>query len=140
MVTIQQAMEVLQKMKNNRPIKLFNNLNESEAGMRFVLVYLSEHNQDVYSSAIAEEMKISRARVAVLTQKLESKGYIEKLPSKKDKRIEVIKITQRGLDQINFMKNNVLNSVIKIIDEIGLDEINQFIETSAKIKKILQEM
>lgn len=140
MTTQEQAMEILQKIKSNRPIKFFDNISESEAGMRFVLVYLIEHNQDVYSSVIAEEMKISRARMAVLIQKLENKGYIEKYQSPKDKRIDVIKITQKGIERSNILRNNVINSVIKIIDEVGMEDINKFIQISAKIKKILQEM
>ena len=78
MITKNQAMEILEKIKNNRPNKFFNKLDDTEAGMRFVLIYLSENKAGVYASSIAEKMCISRARVAVLIQKLLIKGYIEK--------------------------------------------------------------
>ena len=43
MITKNQAMEILEKIKNNRPNKFFNKLDDTEAGMRFVLIYSYIH-------------------------------------------------------------------------------------------------
>lgn len=139
MITKNQAMEILEKIKNNRPNKFFNKLDDTEAGMRFVLIYLSENKAGVYASSIAEKMCISRARVAVLIQKLLIKGYIEKTLSKTDGRIEVLSLTAKGIEEINSHQEKILKNIMKIIEEIGLDEVNKYIEISSKIKKILEE-
>ncbi|MGN1222806.1 MAG: MarR family winged helix-turn-helix transcriptional regulator [Christensenellales bacterium] len=139
MITKNQAMEILEKIKNNRPNKFFNKLDDTEAGMRFVLIYLSENKAGVYASSIAEKMCISRARVAVLIQKLLIKGYIEKTLSKTDGRIEVLSLTAKGIEEINSHQEKILKNIMKIIEEIGLDEVNKFIEISSKIKNILEE-
>lgn len=139
MVTREQAIVVLNKFRENKPARFFNKVDETSAGMSFVLIYLNEHEGDVYASTIAEEMKISRARVAVLIQKLINKQMIEKLPSNCDARIEVLKLTAIGKEKIEFFKEQMISRVIKIIEEVGLEEVYKFIETSAKIRNILDE-
>lgn len=140
MVTREQALDVLNKIKQNKPTKFFKKIDETSAGMRFILMYLSEHTNEVYASTIAEKMDISRARVAVLIQKLINKGMIEKSSSSMDGRIDVLKITQVGLSEIKTFKEQVLSNVIMVIEKIGLEEIYRFIDTSAKIKNILGEL
>ena len=140
MVTREQALDVLNKIRQNKPTKFFNKIDETSAGMSFILVYLSEHDCEVYASTIAEKMNISRARVAVLIQKLINKGMIQKSSSSIDGRIEVLNITPLGLKEANEFKEQVLSCVTSVIDKVGLEEIYRFIETSAKIKNILSEL
>lgn len=140
MVTREQALDVLNKIKQNKPTKFFEKIDGTSAGMRFILMYLSENVNEVYASTIAEKMDISRARVAVLIQKLMGKDMIEKSSSSIDGRIDVLKITQTGLNEIKTFKEQVLSNVITVIEKIGLEEIYRFIDTSAKIKKILGEL
>lgn len=140
MVAREQALDVLKKMRENRPAKLFNKVDESSAGMNFILVYLSEHDNDIYASTVADKMQISRARIAVLIQKLISKGLVEKSTSSTDARIEVIKLTEKGLVEINNLKEQMILNVTKVIEKIGIKEIYRFIDTSAKIKNILDSL
>lgn len=140
MVTREQVLDILVKIKKNKPAKFFNAIDETSAGMNFILFYLSEHNTDTYASTVADEMRISRARVAVLIQKLINKGFIEKTISSTDARIEVLKITEKGLEEINNFKEHMITNVTKVIEEIGLDEIYKFIDISAKIKNIVDNL
>ena len=137
MVTKEQALHILNKVKQNKPTNFFNKISDSEAGMRYVLVYLSEQVEEVYASTIAEKMKISRARVAVLIKKLENKRLINKTVCKTDARIEVLKITKRGMEEVNKIQENAIKCISKVIETLGIEEINRFIETSAKIKAVL---
>lgn len=137
MVAREQALDILDRMRKNKPTRFFNKLDETSAGMNFILAFLSESNCDVYASTIADKMQISRARVAVLLQKLISKGLIEKSSSNSDARIEVIKLTSNGFDEINKFKERMISDIVKLIEEVGIEEIHKFLDTSAKIKKIL---
>lgn len=139
MVTREQTLDVLNKIRKNKPAKFFNKIDETYAGMNFILIYLSEHN-DVYASTVADKMQISRARVAVLIQKLVNKGLIKKSLSSTDARVEVIKLTKKGQKEIKIFKEKIISKITKIIEEIGLEEIYKFIDTSAKIKNIFDSL
>jgi DNA-binding MarR family transcriptional regulator len=132
------AEEILIKMTNSNPIKYFQVLDESQNGMFFILVYLSKAEGDVYASTLAKEMKISRARVAVLIQKLLNKNLIGKEMSATDSRIEILKITQSGLQKINEIKSEAIRLTQKIIDKIGVDEFNHYIDISNEIISALK--
>ncbi len=140
MVTREQALDVLSKIRENKPAKFFTKIDETNAGMNFILAYLSEHDNDIYASEIADNMQISRARVAVLIQKLINKGLTQKSTSSIDARIEVLKLTQSGLDEINKFKEQMISNVTKVIEKVGLDEMYRFIDTSATIKSILDSL
>ena len=140
MVAREQALEFLNKLRTNKPTTLFNKIDETAVGMKFLLAYLSENNGEVYASTVAEKMNISRARVAVLIQKLMNKGLISKTISKTDRRIEVLNITDAGLKEANKFIEQILSALTIVIEKIGLDELYKFVETSAKIKNILKEI
>lgn len=140
MITDEELLETLGKIREFRPARVFNQIDGSTAGMRFVLVYLSEHSGDIYASTIARELGISRARMGVLISKLISKGLIEKTISTTDARIEVIGLTALGRQKIENAHTQMLSNLRQVIEEVGLEEINKFLITSAKIKRVLDEM
>ena len=57
---------------------------------------LSECKTPPTQKELAETLRISAAAVAVTLDKLESEGYIEKLPLDDDRRANRVKITERG--------------------------------------------
>ena len=140
MVTREQALDVLNKIRDYKPAKFFNKIDETNAGMNFILAYLSEHGNNIYASEIADNMQISRARVTVLIQKLINKGLIIKSNSRNDARIEVLKLTQSGFDEINKFLEHMISDITKVIEVIGLEEMYKFIETSVTIKNLLDNL
>lgn len=140
MVTIEQALDVLDKFQANKPTRFFNKVDEISAGMTFALVYLRENRGEAYASTIADAMNISRARVAVIIQKLTAKGLIEQTASNNDARIKALKITDKGLNEVNQFRQHMIMRVTRVIEEVGLKEVYRFLETSKKIKNIMDEM
>ncbi len=138
MISKKQAEEVLKRFIDSRPINLIKKLDDIDAGMGFILVYLSHSKEDIYANEISQKMNISRSRVAVLLKKLDGKGLIEKYASRNDARIEVLKLTKKGQMVVEDMKQKVLDVTIKIIDKVGLENINKFIDISEKIKMAIE--
>jgi DNA-binding MarR family transcriptional regulator len=134
-----QAEEIIKKLQTNNPIKYFQVLDESQNGMFFILHFLANAKSDVYANTLAKEMNISRARVAVLIQKLLKRNLIEKELSAVDNRIEILKITPYGKKKISEFRKNALNMTSKIIDKIGIDEFNHYIDISNEIRKIIND-
>lgn len=140
MLSREEVIEIVEKFKQSKPVKFFNKFDDKEAGTKFVLIYLSEHNEEVYASTIADKMQISRARMAVLLQKLKSKNLIEKTPSQIDRRIEVLKITSKGLEEVIKFKETIISNTKHIIEQVGIEDINKFLEISKKIKTALEDI
>lgn len=134
MVSKKEAEGILKRFIESKPANLMKKLGDIDAGMGFILVYLSHAKEDVYANEISQKMDISRSRVAVLLKKLEGKELIEKYASTQDARIEVLKLTKYGQKFVENMKEKVLDATIKIIEEVGLENINTFIDISEKIK------
>jgi DNA-binding MarR family transcriptional regulator len=131
--------EILNRLINSNPIKYFQVLDDTQNGMFFILMYLSKTQEDVYASILAREMKISRARVAKLIQKLINKNLIEVETSPLDSRIEIIKLTSSGFLKIADIKNDAIQMTKKILDQIGEEELNHYIEISSKIISVIEK-
>jgi len=136
----EQILTIINKLKQNKPAKIFKKVSDDlDSGVRFVLMYLADSKGEVYASSISDAMNISRARVGILLNKMEDKGYIQKQASEKDARIEMINLTNKGLIRCNEIKNEIVKYISIIVEKVGYDELNHFLDTACKIKNILEE-
>lgn len=138
MASREQAIEILERLKEIHPVMLFKDISDIHEGSKFVLGYLSENGCKTYASSLCEIMNISRARMSILLEKLIQKGFIKKTVSNLDARKEVISITKLGCEEILNKKQQLENSMIKIIDNIGFDKLNEFINIAKQIKDIMK--
>lgn len=139
MATVKQVMEVIDKLKASKPIEFFKGIDEINSGMRFIMIYLNESNNNVYASELSERMGISRARITILIKKLIAKDFVVKIQAKDDARKDIIKLTEKGKTEINKEKERVFNNIIKVIDTLGIKKVNQFIELSTEIRNIFKK-
>ena len=136
----EQVFNIIKKLKENKPAKVFKKVSDDlDFGVRFILMYLMDSMGEVYASSISNVMNISRARVGILLNKMETKGYITKEASDKDARIEVINLTNKGLNRCNEIKREIEEYITIILEKIGYDELNNFLDTACKIKNVLEE-
>ena len=136
----EQVLSIIKKLKENKPAKVFKKVSDDlDSGVRFVLLYLIDNKGEVYASSISEVMNISRTRIGILLNKMECKGYISKKASDKDARIEVINLTNKGLNRCNEIKREIVEYITIIVEKIGYDELNNFLDTACKIKNVLKE-
>lgn len=136
----EQVLSIIRKLKENKPAKVFKKVSDDlDSGVRFILLYLTENKGEVYASSISEAMHISRARVGILINKMEDKGYISKKASDKDARIEVVNLTNKGLKSCNEIKDEIVKYITIIVEKVGFNELNHFLDTACKIKNVLKE-
>ena len=134
----QQVLSIIKRFKECKPVEVFKRVYDVDSGMRFVLMCLSDGKEDVYASTISEKMNISRARVGILLKKMENKNYITRTNSAKDARIEVINITDNGLAKIKQIKMEIMEQISKLINEIGYEELDKFLQIATKIKNVIE--
>lgn len=137
MASKMEVFEVMGKLQQCNPLEFFRTIDEVNSGMGYIMLKLYNAKDEVYAINLSKDMQISRARVTMLLRKLISRGFIVKQQSQIDARKEIITITNKGRDEVGAIKKKMLNDISKLIDKMGIEKVNQFLELSKEIKNIL---
>ena len=137
MASKMEVFEVMGKLQECSPIEFFKTIEEINSGMGYIMLRLYNAKEEIYAINLSADMQISRARVTMLLNKLISKGFVVKQRSKNDARKEIITITNKGRDEVAKIKQRILDIVNKLIDNLGMDKVNQFFEISNEIKNLM---
>lgn len=104
-----------------------------------VLGYLAFENNNVTSGHLSEKLNVSTARIASILNSLENKKYIKRKIDKNDKRKTLVVITKSGIELASRTKEDVINKIIMVINEIGYEDIKKYFELILKIKNVLNK-
>ncbi len=129
----------LELFHNSRPQKMFDAVNKGEMGAFAVIKLLHDTDKELTSADICKILKISSARMAVLIKKLQAKGIVVKIASEADSRAKILKLTKKGTALANKLKANMFETMSKIVDEFGLEELESMFNKLHKLKLILGE-
>ncbi len=105
-----------------------------------VLIYLI-HCEDHTSTlkAIEKKFKVSQATMAGLVKRLEEKGMVESYSLESDKRIKMVKISDKGKEVCNKSKELIIQSEQRIREIFTSEEIKQFIDYLDRMYKYLDK-
>lgn len=134
----EQAILYLKELSKCKPSHVFDRFNNMEKGIQFILLYLYEHNNEIIAGDLALNLKVSTARIAVLLKKMERKDLIVKRSSAQDGRKTVVELTSIGKKNVEAMRKKALEKMESLIEEIGEDDIRDFIRISLKIKEFME--
>ncbi len=137
MATTQDVCFALELFEQNRPYKTLEEMKEQ--GAFAVIKLLHSEQRDLSSAEICKRLGISSARVAVLIKKLESKNFIEKIPSESDSRVKMIALSQKGRGFAEKAKKRMFETAEKIVDEFGIPRLLSMFEDLKKIKAIYEQ-
>lgn len=132
----QKAIDLLIRFKNCKMNRCTPTI--TEQGMNYLLMIMSDEKPHT-ASELAEDMGVSMARVTALIQKMEDKGYVVRKVSDEDKRVSLIKLTEQGLNESNSLLNKSFRIISEIINEIGYDKTNEFVDILYVIRDILEK-
>ena len=133
---IQKAMDLFH---TNNPNRIFEQIRKVDVGMVAVLKYLNQNKNGIKSKDISDYMKVSSARMAILLKKMESKNLIEKSTSKEDCRVTIVKLTEYGEEIVKQVRIHMEGIAEKIVDELGIEELERIFEGLNKIKKLMKD-
>lgn len=125
------------KMKSSTSLAdVLNDFNRGEVG---VLSYLAFDKDEASAGELSEKLNVTTARIASILNSLENKDYIKRKEDTFDKRKTLVVITDKGKTLAIDIKKEIINKIIKVIKEVGYDEIKEYARVALKIKKILDE-
>lgn len=113
------------------------NCSQGETG---ALLYLTFVKEGITASDLSEELKVSMPRVASVLNSLESKDLIKKSIDLEDKRRTIVNITEKGKQLVLEKKEEAIKNIIKIIEKMDKEDIEQYIMLSRKIGNIMNKM
>ena len=116
---------------------LFNGMNK---GCLSVLLYIRTSNKKIKAGDIAKRFNISTARVSLVIKKLELYGYAKRIKDKKDNRITYVELTKRGQQKVDNSYKGYYQTLEKVVDSIGIEELINFIDTASKINDAIKKI
>ncbi len=137
MATREEVFEALELFKKHSPQRIFKEVNKSEIGALAVIKLLHENEKKLTSSDLCKRLKISSARMAVLIKRLKSKGLVEKMDSDTDSRSKILYLSEKGVALAHKLQANMYQTMEKIVDVFGLEELDSLFVKFNKVREIL---
>ena len=69
-----------------------------------LLRHLAKEGGQMSQKQIEKELEISHPTVVGLVKRLETKGFVESFSDEKDRRVKMVRLTERALDHQHFME------------------------------------
>lgn len=130
---------LFRQLRENPASSLSDVLTEFNRGEIGVLSYLAFDKDRALAGELSEKLNVTTARIASILNSLESKEYINRKEDDLDKRKTLVVITEKGKRLADEAKTEVMKKIVKVIREIGCEEIKDYLRIVLKIKKVLNE-
>lgn len=105
-----------------------------------VLVYLIHcENNEASLKTVEKEFKVSQATMAGIVKRLEEKGMLESYTLKNDKRVKMLKLTDKGFKLCQESKKKMIGFEKKIKNLYSKDELNNFMDYLDRLYKVLEK-
>lgn len=137
MATQEQIQNVIDTILQMKPDHPFQEINQSQVGIRAVLSYLHQSTGEVTAGSIAQYMGVSTARVAVLLKKMVAKGLIEKQTATSDGRVSIVRLSPAGQCAAAQIHDGICNRIGLVIDRLGMERVLDFLATAQQIAELL---
>lgn len=121
-------------------VKMYNRLTtEHDFSQAEGYVLISIKKGGIPVTKIAPLMGIEPTSLSRLIKTMENKGLIYREKDEIDRRVVKLYLTKKGLELKKISKNMVVDYNKSIYDEIGKEEMENFLNTMEKIRKLTCE-
>lgn len=96
----------------------------------FLLHHISHHNEKPMSY-YSEKMMIPKSNLTIITDKLIEEGFIERGFDQRDRRIIILKITEKGSAYLLEFKKKVIKEMemkLSVYSDSNINRLNELIE------------
>lgn len=119
--------------------KNLHKITDLENGESYVLNYLSKSEECLNPKEISKAMGVSSARMAVILNHLEEKGFAKREVDPNNGRQTVIRLLPKGAEQKEENKQKFLEGAVKFLEALGPDDAQAYVRIRKKIAQIYEE-
>ena len=112
---------------------------DSMHGERFILFFISAHEDRAIPSEIGKEMGISSARIAAALNSLEGKGLITRQIDRDDRRKILVDLTDAGRTEVEKNKNEIRETTAGMMRCLGEHDAKELVRIMKKMSEVKPE-
>lgn len=113
------------------------NYSQGEIG---VLLYLTFEQDGIIASELSEILQVTSPRMVSILHSLEKKKLITKVSDSEDRRRTIIYVTDIGKKLVLDKKKEATDKVMKILEHLKEEEIDEYLRIVKKIGTIIDGM
>jgi DNA-binding MarR family transcriptional regulator len=102
------------------------------------LVVIREH-ENLSVKELAEALKVSAPSASSMVERLVEMGFVNREPSRVDRREVRISLSAAGNAGVDAMEGQLLQSIVELLERIGSDVAQQWVDVYAKIQEVLDQ-
>ena len=133
MPTKEEISALMKRFHESMPRTVMTKMERANLGICMVLRYLEGVGRPVSAADISRYMNVSTARMAVLLRTMSEKDFITKSEDSSDARKVQISLTDKGRAYIQTVKAELLDLMTEIVNRVGIERMEQFLEISKEI-------
>ena len=88
---------------------------------------------------VCKRLSKSTNSISPLIKRLENKGFIERKRSKNDARITYVSLTQKSLDFINDLDNDIRDYTEPMFKKLNDEELNKTLDCLIRLREVIKE-
>lgn len=133
------ANQFLQIRRSLPYVKFDKEVSEKSKYEIYILSYLKRHNGTAHPKDLSGEFIVSTARMAVLLNQLEEKGFIARIHDSEDNRQTIIKLMPKGEEFFEEKNDKIVKFIARFFDELGETDSNEFVRLYTKLMSFVSE-
>lgn len=108
-------------------------------GEHFALNYLFTHDGRAQPKELSAGMDVSTARIAVLLNRLERKGFVARTADPEDNRRVIVTLLEPGRREVERTRAEVRDCVTGMLEQLGPEDAEACVRIYKKIVRMTQE-
>ena len=101
------------------------------------VLYEIRHIEDCTAKNIREKMTIDEGYLSRILDTFRKKGLITKSPSPEDKRLHMIKLTEKGRKEFAGMNDHSDQLISRLIEKLSAEERDELLSITERIRHLL---
>ncbi len=115
--------------------RISTELSDADIMVLFCVAFCHEH-EELMITDIAKTLKVTLPAVTHKVNELVNKNYIMKVPSDKDLRVIIIKLTDEGRDYVESIKEDYYHPIQVLADHLGEEDTQTLLRILEKVSEL----